>query len=489
MARFNTFDYDEGTLFGSGPNTGLYLWAVLIDWGDGNGFTSETSLLTDLTVSRGRNWFVDAGGNGWERFQPGTATITLDNSDGRFDPYNTTGALYPYVTPGKFCRLLFKEDVASSSTYKVFYGKISDIQPLEQGLQSSAVVTVTDGLQWLQNTKVKLGLREGSTFDAVAEELLTAVGFPTDEWPVSVLGAGQYTMAYSWFWNTPVKQALDELATAELGQYWHGNDGKMYFAGGSTTYESTVEIDESQLLTEIVIPQPWEVIRNDVTIYNYPKINDDVNTIIWQLQDAPAVANGATFTVDAIFKYLDYAPAGTNLTYAFTVNAAADGSGADLTTGCTLVIGAVGNGVTLALTNSSGTAGYITLLTVTGDAIYSAYTSTVNLEDTTSKGVYGSLSFTIDNTWVQDASYAAEYAAFVLALLKDPRKFPTIQIENRPDLQFGVDLFRTRIHLTAAALGIDAYFRVGHIDHKWLSQNGQAVRSTLKLEPYFTPFA
>jgi hypothetical protein len=52
-----------------------------------------------LTVSAGRQREL-------ERFQPGTASFTLDNRDRRFDPENTAGPYYPNVVPMRHVRLI-----------------------------------------------------------------------------------------------------------------------------------------------------------------------------------------------------------------------------------------------------------------------------------------------------------------------------------------------------------------------------------------------
>src|SRR5262245_2375637 len=104
-------------------------------------------------------------------------------------------------------------------------------------------------------------------------------------------------------------------------------------------------------------------------------------------------------------------------------------------------------------------------------------------EDTGATATYGQKTFSLNTPWIQAVDYAQSYADYVITELASARKFPTIQIESRGDIQFGFDLYIDKIHLTISALGIDDTFRVGRITHKWLNQNGYAVRTTLKLEP------
>ena len=58
-----------------------------------------------------------------------------------------------------------------------------------------------------------------------------------------------------------------------------------------------------------------------------------------------------------------------------------------------------------------------------------------------------------------------------------------IQLEARYDDQFDVDLL-DRITLSIAALSVSDDYRVGKIEHRWLNDNGQAVRTIWRTEPF-----
>jgi hypothetical protein len=82
-----------------------------------------------------------------------------------------------------------------------------------------------------------------------------------------------------------------------------------------------------------------------------------------------------------------------------------------------------------------------------------------------------------------DTEFAQTQADWLLPYFKEAAQYPIIQIEDRAEYQYYLDLY-DRVQLTAATLGIDDDFRVGHIEHEWLSENGQSVRTTFRLEPY-----
>ena len=251
------------------------------------------------------------------------------------------------------------------------------------------------------------------------------------------------------------------------------------------THRKTQAIDQAVLLADIGRPNPWEVVRNTIRIQASPKVEDVAVGIIWQLQTVPALADGETLAIEPIFKYSEWFKiCGGSVTFAFTVNAQADGGGADLSASCTLTYNAqIAEGAQLRLQNNSGTAGYITLMTAIGDAIYSPSIDIREAADTPSQASYGPKTLAITSRWVVDTVFAQTQAAWLLSEFKDPQMYPIIQMEQRPGYQYYLDLY-DRVELTAAELGIDANYRVGHIEHQWLNPTGQAVRTTMHLEPY-----
>lgn len=78
-------------------------WAVEVSpttdpFDDAPSWEDETAHVRGITYSRGRQQELDV-------IQPGTATITVDNSARRFDPNNTAGPHYPNLLPGKRVRI------------------------------------------------------------------------------------------------------------------------------------------------------------------------------------------------------------------------------------------------------------------------------------------------------------------------------------------------------------------------------------------------
>ena len=110
MAKFGEYKFEEQK-YGIGSTTGNLLWALRVLW-DGTwwGPNEAHGRMKDLTVNRGRQSILAGGDRGLESFAPGEVTAILDNSDGRYDPFNTSSDLYPDVRPGKFVTLEVTDD-------------------------------------------------------------------------------------------------------------------------------------------------------------------------------------------------------------------------------------------------------------------------------------------------------------------------------------------------------------------------------------------
>jgi hypothetical protein len=81
-------------------------------------WTDVTQWVRDISINRGRNAPS-------EEFSSGSAQLTLDNRDGRFTPWNTSGAYYGTGTSVVPRRQIKIEGIANATTYPVFRGYVS----------------------------------------------------------------------------------------------------------------------------------------------------------------------------------------------------------------------------------------------------------------------------------------------------------------------------------------------------------------------------
>lgn len=473
-------------------------WFLTIDWLNDGKFTglpdtynNEIFNAVGLHVKRGRDPLLKSDGSGFEHYRPGEATIILDNEDGRYDPYNTDSPLYGYVRPGRYARLWVNQ---AGTDYGVMRGIVTNIRPIRQGDQDRVAIEIKDGLYFMLNKRTWAGLSTTISAQAMVERVIIAtsggIDWPNSEWPRTFPGtdADALTHDYFWGWDRDATELMHEIEDAELGVFFHSRDGQGRWHNRDYTFRRSESLDASYILRDITISYPWENLRNQVRIYDYPKLLDAVGDTLWYLEDTPELVNGDSFYIEAHFRYGNYDPVcGSGVSFSHTVNTQADGLGADLTADCPLTYNThIGTGAQITITNNSGSDGYIIELSVDGDAIYAPYASNIQGDDEASQDEYGIQPITLSSYWVEDFDRFQIIATWLADKLADPNLYPMIQFRSQENgTQFYPDL-HDRILLTVDKLGLDdESFRVGSIEHEWLNENGTDVLTRMQLEPYF----
>jgi hypothetical protein len=136
-------------------------------------WTDVTAYVKQLSTRRGRSHELN-------RVDAGTATLTLDNADRRFDPLNTVSPYAPNVLPLRKCRLSMFDGV---TTYYLFTGYI-ERWPMpwqDGGLDSDMTVTLVDGSDFLGATNLVTAHASLTTsLGGNADLTFTAVGGGVD---------------------------------------------------------------------------------------------------------------------------------------------------------------------------------------------------------------------------------------------------------------------------------------------------------------------
>jgi hypothetical protein len=431
-----------------------------------------------MNIARGRDFFINSDATGYEPVDVGKIYITLDNSDGRFDPYNTDSPLYPNVIPGKEIQI-YVQNGSTYTNYWLFTGYIDDIQPME--LEKQVTITAVDLIRQLKEQNINIAVDTSITYSNAVEAILDEAGI-TDY----AVDTDLNSIPYWWVTDKTPFQAIQEISDATLGTFFIAADGKAKFYNRVKTVSSTISPTQSDLLRDMSIKNPWEVVKNAIEV----KVNTRIaqsSGVIWTLRDVPLIAAGGSLEVWGTYSYNDIqCPAidvldpvsGTD----FTMNTDSGGGGTNSTSDFTVTKTDFGGTVKEVITNNGATNSYVTLSQIKGKAITKPDPTTIKKTDTASITLYKEHKFTVDSDWMQTTGTGTTLAEVILDLHADGRKFPIIRMQMRPELQFAVDLF-DRISLSIVGKGISDAYRVGKIEHQWLRANGQDVVTTLHLEP------
>ena len=462
--------------------TGIYdpsksiTWSIQIDWDLDTVYTEEASYAVGpLTWEGGRAGVFD-------EVEATRLTVVLDNETRRFDPWYVSSPLYPNVLPH---RPIIVQATYDNNTYALFKGKIEDIRP-EGGLGRRRVtITAYDGLRDMASHTASVVLQKAVTTDVPIGLILDDAGWGAGAtW--RALDTGSDTLAY-WWCDESALAAIQGLVNSEGGVFFISHDGKATFYSRSTMIlgTSVADIDED-IITDIVLNQPWDLIRNTIKVTAYP-VTLAASGNIWQLEDqAVAIAAGESKTIWASFHDANNVdcPADTVInpvaTTDYTANTVQGGGGADMTAWMTVTPTIFSKAAKLVVANTHATTTfYITLLKIRGQAI-SQTAFEVKRENTTSQTAYGKRALDMDVPWQQSESVAADLADSKLGFYKDPQKGAIITIERRMVELLGVDIF-DRVDFTCPIYSISESMRLGKMMLQ-TSAGMQDLRGELSLE-------
>lgn len=483
MAFWRTFTLGDGTLwgdlaYGTSPNI---RYGISIDWdGDGsfNG-VNEADHLLSWNSNRGRSFFLNSSGDGLEPVNEGRLTLTLDNQDGRYDPFNTSSPLYPNILPGRKIQFIVMETDTLTQHY-VFTGEIDDIRPFAN--EKTVTITAVDGMRKLKEQETTIALNASIKVSDAIEAILDSVNY-TDYAIDSLLDI----ISYWWVNQEKASEAIQKLCDASFGTFFIAADGKAKYYTRSKAVSSVLTLTQDLLLKDMVINQPWDVVRNNIDVIVNPLVLESTADL-WTLRDVPSVAAGASIEIWGSFtNYLNQSCAATNVlspvaTTDYLMNTVSGGGGTNLTASFTVTVSIFGESVKFTITNNSGSTGYINLLKIRGDALSNPDPVRINKVDAASVAIYKNRTFKLDSKWLQNTNLGITLADTIKGLLSSARKYPVIRIDTRPDIQYSVDLF-DRISLTLTKLGLDSAYRIGNITHESTSPTCQTVLTTLTLEP------
>lgn len=486
MPVYGEFKYGEGK-YGASALDRVRL-ALKVDW-DGDGTYDHDNLaryLESLSITRGRPYFIRRDGTGFEKLNVGKLRGTLTNTDGRFNVENTASPYYPYIPVGKLMQVAAR--TAGSFRGAIFTGTIEDIVP-DSRTASKASISCEDGVRFLDQT-ASVSVQSAVRVDEIIPMALGAVNWPA-QWG-SHLDVGAEVKPYWWMDRENVLNALHDVIGSELGALWLGGDGTFKFRSRYSAAPSVVAslTTEDFALGSIETPRPWEVVRNSLRVNVYPPILQTAIEV-WRWQETPVqIAAGESRTVWANFAYNGVSvPIDNFITPAATTdylaNSNSDGSGTNLTANITVTVLAVFSGsAKLRLTNSGGSAAWITLMRTRADAITVPDDTFVEGEDAISISRYQRRTFELTSRWFQNSEAAQGLTDFMVSFLASPRLYVRGMITNNLDLQFGIDL-GDAVDLYIPEKGINGTYRLAWVDHKSRDRNLRVFNTTMLFEPFF----
>lgn len=380
------------------------------------------------------------------------ATFELDNSDDRFSPLITTGAIYSEISGGQLYRLPVKIDIQinSGGWVRVFGGvaKIPKNRTLAPGQPKTIQFDCRGNEERILNLRVSTeqadfvanhnaGLNES---EYIYDLLINVVGVGTDE-----IDLDTGTTVIPWFWvdeDSPI-EACWRLAAAAGGHFYCQKNGLFTYrnnqswltATRSTTVQKTFTrsdfadftpyYDDNDLASKVqATASLYEIVESGA---------------LWSAREPLTIAAGETVTVWATFN-----------NPAYTVDAvsyiARSAGGTDLSASITLTETHYAQRMKLEFENTHATlAAIISSLEITGQGVELSERIVIDKESTDSFWTGGNpnrsplmLPQRISNPYVQSRAQAEGLANFVLGRQELPQVFAVISgTQGDPTLEIG----------------------------------------------------
>lgn len=226
------FGFGSGPLVPNVPSTNIWILETSTDLGTDTilgplpSFTDVIDDVRDVTIFRGR-------GSVHQTFDAGTATITLDNRIGRYDPNNTGSTFDPNLKLGTPVSI---RAVHSGTTFDLFFGHISrwPLEYPEVGSDAVAHIELTENTAILRTTLIQASTFAEESSDTRMGNILDDANWPT---VTRSLEAGAADTAVLTF-TGQARKLIDDTIEAEQGQFFIAKNGDATFLN-RTTFNGT----------------------------------------------------------------------------------------------------------------------------------------------------------------------------------------------------------------------------------------------------------
>ncbi|HXG88763.1 MAG TPA: hypothetical protein VNJ02_10540 [Vicinamibacterales bacterium] len=279
-------------------------------------------------------------------------------------------------------------------------------------------------------TPIQVNKRSDQVFSAVLANM-------TEQPALTSIEAGRDVYVYALdnvSQDTKVMAIWADLAKSELGIIACVRDATVgqtlkFEARTTRTLVTSVLCTLDNTMHGLEFPGGRSDILNVFRVKAFPR-TIGVGIIIAKI-DAPieqAINPGETRTL--FFDYTDPVQRDTKIgatnqiapvaTTDYLMNAAADGSGANLTSSFSVVASFFSSSVMLAITNNGTIPGRVRTLQVRGDGIYALNPVTAEASDATSKATYGANVTSIEMIYQSNALVASDASLYLKEVFKDP---------------------------------------------------------------------
>lgn len=274
----------------------------------------------------------------------------------------------------------------------------------------------------------------------------------------------------------PVLAEIARVTLSELGYFYMKGDGTAVFEARADRINESDAYTFTNTMTDLSVVATRDNLLSKVQVITHPRTVDATATsVLYRLQKATEILAGQTLTI--VGGYTDpnnraSRVGGTNMAAPtkgidYIANAAADGSGADLTDYVVISSTFSGNAVEYVITNTGGTTLYLTKLQAVGRGLYDYEQTTGQAEDTGIAVTYGEQVAGLNLPYLDNPWTGLNLAQYVLALYSTPLVVGQMQIAPTTEALQTQILAREigdRIAITETVTGVAASYYIQAVD-------------------------
>ena len=427
----------------------LITWDLRIDWTLDGSYVDESARL--LAASGSLRLAPPESSISSPRGTVDRCTLTLNNSDGRYSPLNTSGALYDAVKFGNayHAPMYLRVSVDGGSNYaRVFTGviKIPREGPPYMGVAATVEIDCRSRDEILLNKRISTlwtvfrGQHEsGSTESAIIAQFLEDAGLSSSDY---TLDPGLFVIPWAWLDDESPIEDVWMMAAACGGRFYVDPDGEFRYENmthwllspHTTSQETLTAADYGQMDGPTYDDRE---LYSGVTAVASPRDVLEVGTM-WASDQVVTIPANSTKTITAKLRQPAYAFTGVTFS-------AATGGGRNLDADISIVLTYYAQRVVLAITNANTThAANLLALTVTGSpvsggpTVEETRTSTADFWDDFSTLRPGRVRLLQGNPYLQTVAQAGALASFLRDRYQRPRlSYRLRNVPGKPGRRLG----------------------------------------------------
>lgn len=464
-----------------------------IPWTD---VTDDTKGRTPLVIERG----IRDDKPSTRVASTGTCTFAMNNLA------SNSGGVTGYYSPGHAsCRAGFGKGTpirVRQGPDVMFAGRIRSIAPtpgktggnLSKVLATDYIDTAATFL--LEGVPIMENVTGDEVFNAI-------IGFIENQ-PNGVTayaGTESYTLALD---NTrdEAVSALSEfhrLAVSELGYVYVNRDGVLVYEARGTrmTNATSASVTLADTMHGLDVAEVSASALNRVQITVHPRVIDSAaTTVLFALTNPLQIASGETKTIIGPFRTASSPGITTRVggldmvtpvaTTDYTMNAASDGTGVDLTASLDVTANYGANGVQFVLVNNDAQPAYITKLQCRGKGVYDFRTVVVRSQNDAAVAADGVNALNLDMFYQEDPNVAQSMADSILSSYGDLSGTRVQRVEFYPDAAgMPANLHQKdisdRVAISETVTGATGEYYINGVKHEY--QWGTLPRITWWLTP------